>query len=286
MLHHKKTQNMKNFRICQKLNYATETVEKRTNVDTVSAYIKEKMLAAGFVEANIKAKQVDFVFSIGGDGTMLHSMRCHLYKSSMVVGVNAGNVGFLTPYSLEDILSSDVVSLIQDNPRVEKRSILSHTFSKNKSYAVNDYAITAPEPNEMVDFSVEIEHRGGRSRAGRYRANALVISGPCGSTAYNMNAGGAIIDPVVKCMQIVMIAPTTLGARSLIISKDSKIHVTFHSPSKIFADGILIEDVNPTDNLTFTVSLLQRESNIVVPQDWNFFSVLAKKLHWNNGKDV
>ena len=277
---------MKNFIICQKLNYAIETTDKKNSVDTVSEHIKKNMLSAGFIEAHEKDKKIDFVFSIGGDGTMLHSMRSHLYKSSIIVGVNAGNIGFLTPYSLEDILSSDVISIIKNNPRIEKRSILSHTFSKNKSYAVNDYAITATSPNDMVDFSVEIEHRGARSRAGRYRANALVISGPCGSTAYNMNAGGAIIDPVVKCMQIVMIAPTTLGARSLIISKDSKIHVTFHSPSKIFADGILIEDVNFTDNLTFTVSLLQRESNIVVPQDWNFFSVLSKKLHWNNGKDV
>lgn len=277
---------MKNFKICQKLNYATETKEKQHNVDNVTAYIREKMLSAGFVEAATKAKEIDFVFSIGGDGTMMHSMRSHLYKGSIVVGVNAGNVGFLTPYSLEDILSSDVVSLVKDNPRIEKRSILAHTMGKNKGYAVNDYAITAPGPNDMLDFSVAIEHRGEVSPAGRYRANALVISGPCGSTAYNMNAGGAIVDPVVKCMQIVMIAPTTLGARALIISKNSKIHVTLHSPAKTWADGILIEDVNPLDNLQFTVSLLQRESNIVVPQDWNFFSVLAKKLHWNNGKDV
>lgn len=277
---------MKNFKICQKLNYATETKEKQANVDNVSFYIREKMLAAGFSEADNKTKEVDFVFSIGGDGTMLHSMRSHLYKGSLVVGVNAGNVGFLTPYNLEDILSSDVISLVENNPRIEKRSILAHSFGSNRGYAVNDYAITAPGPNDMVDFSVEIEHRSERSRAGRYRANALVLSGPCGSTAYNMNAGGSIVDPVVKCMQMVMVAPTTLGARSLIISKNSKIHVTIHSPAKTFADGILIQDVETNNEHTFTVSLLQKESHILVPQDWNFFSVLAKKLHWNNGKDV
>lgn len=277
---------MKNFKICQKLNYATETQEKQYAVDHVTQHIKEKMLKAGFTQAQANEKTINFVFSIGGDGTMLHSMRSHLYKNSLVIGVNAGNVGFLTPYSLEDILVSDVISLIENNPRIEKRSILSHKIGKNKGYAVNDYAITAPGANDMFDFSVEIEHHGQLSRAGSYRANALVLSGPCGSTAYNMNAGGAIIDPVVKCMQMVMIAPTTLGARSLIISKNSQIHVTVHSAAKIFADGIFIEDFKPKDKNKFTLSLLQRESKILVPMDWNFFSILAKKLHWNNGKDV
>lgn len=277
---------MKTFKICQKLNYANETKEKQDNVDKVTAYIKEKMLAAGFVEAGSKAKTIDFVFSIGGDGTMLHSMRSHLYKSSVVIGVNAGNVGFLTPYSLEDILSSDVVSLVKDTPRVEKRSILTHDVGDKKSYAVNDYAITGAGPNDMVDFSVEVEHRNLVSRAGHYRANALVVSGPCGSTAYSMNAGGAVVDPVVKCMQMLMIAPTTIGTRPLIISKNSKIHVRLKSAAKVFSDGILLSEVPANSGETITISLMQRESNILVPQDWNFFSVLAKKLHWNNGRDV
>jgi NAD+ kinase len=277
---------MKNFIICQKLNYATETEEKQHNVDILTQYIKEKMLNGGFIEAKEKDKQIDYVFSIGGDGTMLHSMRNHVQKNSLVIGVNAGNVGFLTPYSIEDILSSDVISLIDEanNPRVEKRSMLCNEVNNEKGYAVNDYAITADGPNNMLDFSIEIEHRGQISKAGYYRANALVVSGPCGSTAYNMNAGGAIVDPVVKCMQMVMVAPTTLGARSLIISKKSIIHVTMHSKANVYSDGILSQELVKDDK--FSISLMPKESNILVPQDWNFFSVLAKKLHWNNGRDV
>lgn len=277
---------MKNFRICPKLNYSTETKEKQESVDNVIAHIRGKMLAAGYTEANGKEKQIDWVFSIGGDGTMLHSMRSHLYKGSTVIGVNAGNVGFLTPYSLDDIFNSDIVSLLENNPRIEKRSILTHNLGDEKGYAVNDYAIKGINPNDMIDFSVEIEHRDLVSRAGHYRADALVLSGPCGSTAYNMNAGGSIIDPVVKCMQMVMVAPTTIGTRPLIISKNSKIHVKVTSACKVFADGILLNELPKNNGTVVTVSLMLRESNILVPQDWNFFSVLAKKLHWNNGKDV
>jgi NAD+ kinase len=277
---------MKTFKVCQKLNYATETKEKQNNVDSLTSYIKQKMLIGGFTEANEKDISVDYVFSIGGDGTMLHSMRNHVKKGSIVIGINAGNVGFLTPYNMEDIFSSDVVSLIDEanNPRVEKRSMLSSLVKKEMGYAVNDYAITAKGPNDMIDFSIEIEHRGQTNKAGFYRANAVVVSGPCGSTAYNMNAGGAIIDPVVKCMQLVMVAPTTLGARSLIISKRSTIHVVMHSKANVYSDGILSQELVSGDR--FSISLLAKECNILVPQNWNFFSVLAKKLHWNNGRDV
>jgi NAD+ kinase len=277
---------MKTFKVCQKLNYATETKEKQNNVDSLTSYIKQKMLTGGFTEATEKDTSVDYVFSIGGDGTMLHSMRNHVKKGSIVIGINAGNVGFLTPYNMEDILSSDVVSLIDEtnNPRIEKRSMLSNLVKKETGYAVNDYAITANGPNDMVDFSIEVEHRGQTNKAGFYRANAVVVSGPCGSTAYNMNAGGAIIDPVVKCMQLVMVAPTTLGARSLIISKRSTIHVVMHSKANVYSDGILSHELVSGDR--FSISMLPRECNILVPQNWNFFSVLAKKLHWNNGRDV
>lgn len=277
---------MKNFRICPKLNYATETKEKQLSVDNVIAHIREKMLAAGYVEATGKEKQIDWVFSIGGDGTMLHSMRSHLYKGSTVIGVNAGNVGFLTPYSLDDIFASDIISLIENNPRIEKRSILSHHLGEDKGYAVNEFAIKGVNPNDMIDFSIEIEHRDLVSRAGHYRSDAIVVSGPCGSTAYSMNAGGAIIDPVVKCMQMVMVAPTTIGTRPLIISKNSKIHIKILSSAKVFADGILINQLEKNSGLTMTVTLKLRESNILVPQDWNFFSTIAKKLHWNGGKEV
>ena len=280
---------MKNFKICKKINYETETEEKKLQVDFLTNYIRQKLTEHSFVESIPSDKKIDYVFSIGGDGTMLHTMRNYVSKKSVIIGINAGNVGFLTPYNMEDILSSDVFSLIDENknPRIEKRSILSHQFFSKKGYAVNDYAFTPEGPNDVLDFSIEIEHKGLISKAGHYRANALVLSGPSGSTAYNMNTGGAIVDPVVKCMQMVMVAPTTLGTRPLIISNQSIIHVKTYNKTKFFSDGVLVEEIDPKEkNSIFSVSLMKKEANILVPQDWNFFSVLSKKLHWNNGKDI
>lgn len=283
---------MNNYKICRKVNFDSESQEKQNQILNLTKIIQDTMNAKGFVEADDKSKEIKYVFSVGGDGTMLHSMHQHIHKNAIIIGINAGNVGFLTPYTIEDVITGSLFkSLSEDSvQRVEQRSILKHTLmsgdTKKTGVAVNDYAITAEGPNDMLDFSIEVEHRGHVSKAGHYRANAIVISGPCGSTAYNMNAGGAIVDPSMKCMQIVMIAPTTLGARPLIIGKNSTIRVHFHNKAKIFPDGMFYGSVPTGDKEMLSISLMKKESNVLVPDDWNFYSVLSKKLHWNNGRDV
>jgi NAD+ kinase len=130
---------------------------------------------------------------------------------------------------------------------------------------------------------MEIDYNGQSSKAGLYKANTLIISGPCGSTAYSMNAGGCIVDPSVRCMQILMVAPTTI-VRPLIVGKNSNIKIQFKHDSKIFIDGAHYKDVSENDSIS--ISLVQEEVKVLLPLDWNFYSVLSKKLHWNNGKEV
>lgn len=264
------------LKIYQKLNYESEGAEKRALVDSITQKIQYSDVSG------------DFAFSIGGDGTMMHSMGIELNgKNRLLVGINAGNVGFLTPYGKDDV--DDMLRcLINGMYRVEKRSVL---VCKNfdSMLAVNDFVITGATPNDMVEFTLSVTHRGVVSQAGKYKATGVVLSGPCGSTAYNMNVGGAIVDPVMKCMQLAMIAPLTLGARPLIFSKDSTINIQMHGQYHCYRDGQrvpneLIQSESGKSSLEFTI--FQHEANIMVPLDWNFYSMLAKKLHWNNGNAV
>ena len=77
---------------------------------------------------------------------------------------------------------------------------------------------------------------------------------------------------------------TSLGVRPLIISKQSKIHIKLNKPVKIYSDGVLISEEKLGKHTNLTISLNKKESQILVPSDWNFFDVLAQKLHWNYGK--
>lgn len=271
---------MKTYAIVNKLNYKDENEQKKKIVDDVIEKINNQMILKGYREDLNSPK---YVFSVGGDGTMMHSMHTYFGEESIIVGINAGNVGFLTPFEANELDS--VFSLI-DNPnaRIEQRSILKYASKNISDFSVNELAITGNSPNEMLNFSLKIEHKGLLSSAGHYTANGVLISGPCGSTAYNMNAGGAIVDPIVKCMQIVMVAPTTLGSRPLIISKNSIIRVLVKKNARVYSDGVLIEELQEGQDVE--ISLIPKEVNMLVPDKWNFYSVLSKKLMWNNGRDV
>lgn len=279
---------MNNFKIFKKLNYNEESKEKKAQIDSLSDKIIKEMTNLGYRQVidHDKDKDISYVFSIGGDGTMLHAMQRHVDNNSIVIGINAGNLGFLTPFNVEDVFKGDIFSMLNTNRyKIEKRSILkSYIDDKNEStIAVNEFAFYGSEVNSLFNFSLEIDYNGQSSKAGTYKANTLIVSGPCGSTAYSMNAGGCIVDPTVRCMQIVMIAPSTI-VRPLIIGKNSKIKVIFKNKSKIFVDGTFYKDSNIGE--TMLISLVQEEVKVLLPLDWNFYGVLSKKLHWNNGKEV
>jgi len=280
----------KNYKICVKLNYEQETAEKKLCIAEIQSFIHRVMQEHGWHKSKPSDNVIDYVFSIGGDGTMLHTMQSHVQTRSIVVGINAGNVGFLTPYNIENVFDMSVFKFLDKGyvPRIEDRSILQNNFknSHESDLAVNEYSFYARNVNDVLDYSIEVEYKGHASPAGHYRSNTLLISGPCGSTAYNMNAGGAIVDPTVRCMQIMMIAPTILGIRPLIIGRNSIIHIRFKNDVKVFIDGMPYKDIKASEDEVFSINLLLEESKVMLPDDFNFYSMLSQKLHWNNGSAV
>lgn len=277
------------FMINNKLNYEQESANKKNIINSINLKIKEMMSERGYIQyepdRHLKS-EINYIFSIGGDGTMLHSMQ-QSYKQSIIIGINAGNIGFLTPYVIDDVFNESIFSCInQDNKehRIEKRSMIKLKTKRVSVVSVNELAFNAQETNHTIDFSLSILKDEHLSKAGYYKANTLLISAPCGSTAYNMNAGGSIIDPSMRCMQIMMIAPTTLGIRPLIIGEKSTMHLYFQQPIRVFSDGILADTLLPGEKIE--ISMATEDVSVLVPDNWNFYSVLSKKLHWNNGKEV
>lgn len=276
---------IKNFKIIKKLNYHLEDDEKRKEIDDASDYIEKHMLESGFIYASEKDYSIKYVFSIGGDGTMLYAMQNFVEKDSIIIGINAGKLGFIPPFMPVDLKKNDFFSFLESENeyKIEYRSLLKYDFKGENGLSVNEYAFSAENPHNIIDIYLEIETNGSISGAGHYKSNAMIISSACGSTAFNLNAGGAIIDPSIKCMQIVMMAPATLAARPLIIGENSIIHVKMNMKSRVYSDNNLIYDIDQTKNEKFSVSLLSKQSKVLLPKNWNFYDVLSKKLHWNNG---
>jgi len=276
----------KNYIINLKFNYDSETKEKQATINCIRDKITRLMKEHNISLASKDDDHVDYVFAIGGDGTMLHSMHQYINKDSLIIGINAGNVGFLTPYEISDLNNDSLFKFLEpgSNPRIEKRCILEYEFEGQRFGAVNEYAFTANHPNNVISFTVESEIDGIISKTGLYKANTLLLSTPSGSTAYNMNAGGAIVDPSMRSIQMLMIAPTVLGNRPLIFNEKATLHVTFTTDIEVFSDALLTSTI-PAGK-TLSIGLMKKDSRILVPDDWNFYSILSKKLHWNNGRDV
>lgn len=277
------------FMINNKLNYEQESANKKNVINSINIKIKETMNEYGYIEFDPKQhnkSEIAYIFSIGGDGTMLHSMQ-ESEKDSIIIGINAGNIGFLTPYIIDDVFNESIFSCLNKHNkehRIEKRSMIKLKTKRISVFSVNELAFNAEETNHTIDFSLSILRDEHLSKAGYYKANTLLISAPCGSTAYNMNAGGSIIDPSMRCMQIMMIAPTTLGIRPLIIGENSIMQLYFQQPIRVFSDGMLVDTLLPGEKIE--ISMATEDVSVLVPDNWNFYSVLSKKLHWNNGKEV
>lgn len=168
----------------------------------------------------ILPEEIGVAVSLGGDGTFLRTARKVGSSGVPVVGINTGNLGFLshytfadTPYLLARLSSGDV--------GVEEREVLKVSSDLLPEgfwpYALNEVAVLKEDTSSMINSRVTVD---GFFLAD-YLADGILISTPTGSTAYNLSVGGPIVEPSLHCMIITPVAPHTLTMRPLVVGGDS-----------------------------------------------------------------
>lgn len=168
--------------------------------------------------------EADTILTLGGDGTLLHAAAWCGDRRIPLLGVNTGHLGFLTSYTL-----SETHLLLRDlgTPRlVTERRTLLRLESPDAPlpadlwpYALNEIAILKAESASMISVHATTD----LAYVADYRADGLIISTPTGSTAYNLSAGGPIIEPTLDCLALTPIAPHTLSLRPLVISSTTRL---------------------------------------------------------------
>ena len=147
-----------------------------------------------------QGQKIDMIFSIGGDGTLIHSARHAVEMDCPVLGINAGRLGFLTEieYNALDRLEQ----IVQGNYSIQPRMMLHASAIKQNGRqefsALNDVVITKGAFGKMVDIDVEMKN----GFVNNYRADGLIFSTPTGSTAYSLSAGGPIIYSSIECISV------------------------------------------------------------------------------------
>lgn len=228
-------------------------------------------------------KVADLAIVVGGDGNMLGAARVLARHDIHVVGVNRGNLGFLTDIS-PDHLESDLNEILAGNGVVEERFLLEvnvfrHETLKSTNLAVNEVVLHHAKVAHMMDFEVRIDGEWVFSQ----RADGLIISTPTGSTAYSLSAGGPILMPDMNTLSLVPMFPHTLTARPIAVNADHQICLRPHasdnkSQMQVSCDSHIVMPVMSGDIVRVRKS--DHLLKIVHPPSYNYFNVLRSKLNW------
>ena len=220
--------------------------------------------------------QSDVVISIGGDGTMLHTAHIIKEREIPILSINTGKLGFMAniqPSQIEEALEN----VVNKKYRLDKRRMLKATKDNNETfYALNEFLFSRKDTSSMI--TLEATYDG--TLINHYWADGLIVSTPTGSTAYNLSAGGPIIQPNTPVMVVTPINPHTLTTRPLVLPSNKKLTIRSSKNSEhiLFSyDGI----VEPHDR-TLDIEIKQSDFSIKIIQlpDQNYFETLRNKLMW------
>jgi NAD+ kinase len=227
---------------------------------------------------------VDMIVVLGGDGTLLSMADCIATagRSIPLLGVNFGSLGFLTEVTLPELYPSLDAALSGRAPIEERLMLRSTTRRRGDTFAshvaLNDVVMTKGARSRMIDLSVWV----GDEFVTRVKADGLIVASPTGSTAYNLAAGGPIVQPSVDALVVTPIAPHTLTNRPIIIPASSTVRVQPHMDSRdevfLTFDGQAGFDVEEGDEIS--VCRGAHPLQLIHATTRSYFEVLRQKLKW------
>ena len=227
--------------------------------------------------------KVDILLSLGGDGTLLNSLRVVQDLDIPVAGINFGRLGFLTATKLGESCDKLVDNLIANNYSIIERATLKVSSKEiDKSffaYALNEISIHRIDAS-MLSIDLNIN---GLSLP-TYWADGIIVATPTGSTAYNLSVGGPLATPDSKVTIISPIAPHNLNVRPLIVPEGSKVDILTHSRSGYYSLNMDNIDIRLSCEYPLTIENGEFKLKTINMSDTNFFDVINEKLLWGEDR--
>lgn len=197
-------------------------------------------------------KEIQMALTLGGDGTVLSTVRDVAAAGVPVCGINLGQLGFLTEVEVPD-LTPAVDKLIGGDYYIEERLMLDAVVREGEREiflpsALNDVVVTKGGFSRMIRLKLYID---GELTA-KYPADGLIVATSTGSTGYSLSAGGPVVNPNLNVILLTPICPHTLDARSLIVSDKEEIKITMqatHDDIVLTMDGQLVHHLTPDDTV-------------------------------------
>ena len=222
------------------------------------------------------ASKADLILVLGGDGTMIGSIRNLHALNVPFLGINSGTVGFLTDLSLSKI--EKLKDILNGSYLKERRPIFeAYSNLRKKEIFLNEVVIHSGSVTKMLDLEISLKDQVIYN----LKADGLIISSSTGSTAYSYSGGGPIISPKLDAISLLPMFSHSSSSHSLLLSNKEEVTVKIKNKNlnstQIFVDG--------KKNLKYSlkglkVSNSKKTFKLYHPRDYNYFEACRTKLGW------
>ena len=224
-------------------------------------------------------ENIDFLLSIGGDGTILRAATFIRHLQIPILGINAGRLGFLAKVQ-KDNVSDLLTQIIAGHYKVSERSTLQLNasapidFNNQADFALNEITVSRRDTTSMITVETYLNDEYLTS----YWADGLIISTPTGSTGYSLSCGGPILTPNVNSLVITPIAPHNLNARPLVINDDMIVKLKVSGREDSFLVSLDSRMIIIQKNTELIIKKNSFPIKMIEPLKESFFVTIRNKL--------
>lgn len=250
-------------------------------IEVLVAHGPPEGLAGAQLVPDQRLTEAELLVVLGGDGTLLHGAEAVADADVPVLGVNLGNLGFLTSCPSAEACAAVELALsgrLVLERRLRLRVVLTRADGRELvRFACNDAVVSQGSIARLIEFDAFLDGDAISS----YRADGLIVATPTGSTAYNLAAGGPILTPELDAMVLSPICPHTLTNRPLVVPASSRLSIQVSGEAQhvmLTIDGQWAMPIEHRDRVDVHAAnkplLLYRRA------DTTYFEILQAKLHW------
>lgn len=249
-------------------------LEKNTEFEIPNEYI--------IMEFSQLVEKCDILFAIGGDGTILSTVRRLEQNMKPIMGIHIGGLGFLSECT-EKNLKESINSILNNEYLISQRMLLEVQVSPPNDaiqtlWALNDVVVDHGPSARLLKAEIQVSNH----YLNTFEGDGVIFSTPTGSTAYSLSAGGPIIYPSMDSITVTPICPHSLSARPIVLRSTETITMSFPEPYdgiSLAVDGqikVLIDD-----QTQIKITKAKHSAQIISLPDNGYFKTLRTKMGWS-----
>lgn len=227
--------------------------------------------------SSIDPSKIDFVITLGGDGTILHALHNHPEIDAPILGINLGSLGFMADITIEDIYPG-LENILAGQYHIQNRMVIEGETLHGKScLAVNEITVHRARNPALIDLAIYVDG----NYLNTFSADGVIISTPNGSTAYSLAAGGPILSPELEALVITPICPHTISNRPIVLMPKKELQVRYiseYESIEIAYDGCTHFPMRSGE--MFRVRCSKKKFRMVSMFNYDYFATLRSKLGW------